>query len=225
MRTLSWLNIMNSCDELGISINSVRGIAAGALAHSLLDLLDRAGVEIDRDTELAKTVLRRASSILRIELERRSQEVETAASSGGLAPWQVKRVTDYIDDHLSDYIPVKDLGEVARRSTSHFCRAFKRTMGETPYNFITRRRLAAAERMMLTGDAPLSEIAISCGFADQSHFCNKFREATGKSPAVWRRERREETEHAPAAEMVSKGLITPQIRRNTSVISQLPECA
>src|SRR5579859_3884368 len=188
---------MDSADEL--RINPGRGIAAGTLAHSLLDLLDRAGTEIDRDTELAKTALRRASSILRIELERRSQESEAAASCGGLAPWQVKRVTDYIDEHLSDYIPVSDLGEIARRSTSHFCRAFKRTMGETPYRFITRRRLAAAEQMMLTGDEPLSEIAISCGFSDQSHFCNKFREATGKSPALWRRERRDRTVHAPAA--------------------------
>jgi AraC family transcriptional regulator len=195
---------MDSVDELEGPIDAVHGIAAGALAHSLLDLLDRVGMEIDRDAESAKLVLQRASSILRIELERRSQEVENAASFGGLAPWQVKRVTDYIDDHLSDYIPVKELGEVARRSTSHFCRAFKRTMGETPYNFINRRRLAAAERMMLTGDAPLSEIAISCGFSDQSHFCNKFREATGKSPAVWRRERRERAGYAPAADWLQR---------------------
>lgn len=190
------VKVMDSIEEF--RNDSVRGVAAGVLAHSLLDLLDRAGTEIDRDTELAKTVLRRASSILRIELERRSQEMETVAAFGGLAPWQVKRVTDYIDEHLSDYIPVKDLGLVVRRSTSHFCRAFKRTMGETPYRFITRRRIAAAEQMMLTGDQSLSEIAISCGFSDQSHFCNKFRKATGKSPALWRRERRERNQHAAA---------------------------
>jgi AraC-like DNA-binding protein len=190
---------MDLADELSIPSNPAPGNTPGALVCSLIDLLDRAGTEIDRDTELAKTALRRASSILRVELERRSQVTETASAFGGLAHWQVKRVTDYIDEHLSDYIPVKNLGVVARRSTSHFCRAFKRTTGETPYSFITRRRIAAAERMMLTGDAPLSEIAISCGFSDQSHFCNKFREATGKSPAVWRRERREGREHASAA--------------------------
>lgn len=160
-----------------------------ALVHSLLDLLDRAGAEIDRDAESAKSAIRRASSILRIELERSNCKPET--DGGGLASWQVRRVTDYIDEHLSEHIPVKELGEVARRSASHFCRAFKRTMGETPYSFITRRRLATAERMMLTSDAPLSEIAIVCGFSDQSHFCNRFREATGQSPAAWRRNRRE----------------------------------
>ena len=44
---------MNSIDD--VRINPARGIAAGALAHSLLDLLDRAGSEIDRDAEMAKT--------------------------------------------------------------------------------------------------------------------------------------------------------------------------
>lgn len=190
---------MTSAGETGTSIDPANGLGPGMLAHSLLDLLDHAGTAIDRDTELAKTVLRRASSILRIELERCAQETEATASFGGLAPWQIKRVTDYIDQHLSDYIAVKDLGEIARRSTSHFCRAFKRTMGETPYGFIIRRRLGAAERMMLTSDAPLSEIAICCGFSDQSHFSNRFREATGQSPAVWRRERRERMDQAPAA--------------------------
>jgi AraC family transcriptional regulator len=186
---------MDSGNELTVPSE----IMAGALPHSLLDLLDRVDAEIDRDAKLAKTVLRKASSILRIELERLSQEGESAGGCGGLAPWQVKRVADYVEKHLSDYISVKDLGMVARRSTSHFCRAFKRTMGETPCRFITRRRLAAAERMMLTSDAPLSEIAISCGFSDQSHFCNRFREATGKSPATWRRERRDGAGHTPAA--------------------------
>jgi AraC family transcriptional regulator len=164
-------------------------IGEETLAHSLLDLLDRAGADIDHDAESAKTAIRKASSILRIELERSVSEPEM--ESGGLALWQVRRVTAYIDEHLADYIPVKELGAVARRSASHFCRAFKRTMGETPYSFITRRRLANAERLMLTSDISLSEIAILCGFSDQSHFCNKFRASTGQSPAVWRRERRE----------------------------------
>lgn len=190
---------MTSAGETKTSTTPANGLGAGMLAHSLLDLLDHAGTAIDRDAELAKTVLRRASSILRIELERCAQEMGASAAFGGLAPWQIRRVTDYIDQHLPDYIAVKDLGEIARRSTSHFCRAFKRTMGETPYSFIIRRRLDAAERMMLTSDAPLSEIAISCGFSDQSHFSNRFREATGQSPAVWRRERRERMEQAPAA--------------------------
>ncbi|MEA1648490.1 AraC family transcriptional regulator [Nitrospirillum sp. BR 11164] len=159
------------------------------LVQSLLDLLESAGGDVDWNPEAAKYAIRRASAILRVELERSA--VACGTDGGGLAPWQVRRVTAYMEEHLSEHISVKKLGEVARRSASHFCRAFKRTMGETPYSFITRRRLALAQRMMLTSDAPLSEIAISCGFSDQSHFSNRFRDATGQSPAAWRRERRE----------------------------------
>jgi AraC family transcriptional regulator len=166
-------------------------IGEHTLVHSLLDLLDRAGIDIERDAESARISIRQASSMLRVELERFAPETDSEADRGGLASWQVRRVTGYIDEHLSDYIAVKDLAMVAQRSASHFCRSFKRTMGETPCNFITRRRLAAAERMMLTSDAALSEIAIVCGFSDQSHFCNRFRRASGQSPAAWRRQRRE----------------------------------
>lgn len=171
-----------------ISGASPDGNAEEALVLGLLDLLDRAEAGIDHDAEAAKTAIRRASSILRVKLERVS---EPGTEGGGLAAWQIRRVTAYIDEHLSEHIPVKELGRVARRSASHFCRAFKRAMGETPYGYITRRRVAVAERLMLTTDTPLSEIAIACGFSDQSHFCNRFREATGQSPAAWRRERRE----------------------------------
>ncbi|TWB48941.1 AraC-like DNA-binding protein [Nitrospirillum viridazoti] len=169
----------------------VNGIGEEALVHSLLELLERAGCDVDWDPESAKSAIKRASTILQVELERTS--ILQGMEGGGLAPWQVRRVTAYMEEHLSEHISVKKLGEVARRSASHFCRAFKRTMGETPYSFITRRRLALAQRMMLTSDAPLSEIAVTCGFSDQSHFTNRFRGATGQSPAAWRRERRERT--------------------------------
>lgn len=172
-------------------VATIDRIGTETLARCLLALLDHAGTEIDQDVEQAKTAIRNASSILRIELERWSPKREPQDALGGLRPWQTARVTAYIDSHLSERIPVETLGAVARRSKAHFCRAFKRTMGETPYNFIVRRRLAMAEHLMLTSDAPLSEVAAACGFSDQSHFCNRFREATGKSPSIWRRERQE----------------------------------
>jgi len=164
------------------------------LVHSLLDLLARAGAEINGDRESARTAISKASSILRVELERSSPSALTAEPRG-LPSWQVRRVTAYIDTHLEEHIPMAALSGLVQLSASHFCRAFKRTMGETPYRFITRRRVAAAERLMLTSEAPLSEIAIRCGFSDQPHFCNRFREATGQSPAAWRRERRQLTAH------------------------------
>jgi AraC-like DNA-binding protein len=175
------------------------------LAGTLLSLLDLAASEIGRDAGKTRTILRRASSILRIELERRGGNSERGGTLGELAGWQVSRVRAYIDEHLSERIQVKDLSAVARRSTAHFCRSFKRTLGETPHTYITRRRLDQAQRLMLTGDAPLSEIALLCGFSDQSHFCNFFRKAAGQSPAAWRRERRESRGIVPLVHPVADG--------------------
>jgi transcriptional regulator GlxA family with amidase domain len=51
------------------------------------------------------------------------------------------------------------------------------------------RRISLAVELMLSSDAPLSEIAINCGFADQAHFSRQFRRTMGDTPNTWRRER------------------------------------
>jgi AraC family transcriptional regulator len=48
---------------------------------------------------------------------------------------------------------------------------------------------------MVQTDAPLSHIALQCGFVDQAHLCRQFRKVTGETPAAWRRARR--AIHAP----------------------------
>lgn len=162
-----------------------------ALMQSLVNLLDRAESEIEHDSNSAKLAIRRAVSILRIEIDRLRVPSTRNASTGELASWQISRVQAYVDSRLSERIHVGDLSRVVRRSTAHFCRAFKRTTGETPHSYIIGRRLRQAEILMLVSDAPMSEIAIRCGFSDQAHFCNRFRLATGQSPAAWRRAHRE----------------------------------
>jgi AraC family transcriptional regulator len=170
---------------------------SGVLAESLLGLLDKADLDLARtgfpqEIDSPRGTIRHAASILRIALEQQTSGPAASSSPGTLAAWQINRVRRYIDENLSERINVEDLSQVARRSTAHFCRAFKRSLGETPHSFVTRRRLHRAQKLMLTSQDSLSTIAIACGFSDQAHFCNRFREATGVSPAAWRRERCEE---------------------------------
>jgi AraC-like DNA-binding protein len=167
----------------------VPDMATNNLIASLLSLLDLARTEIERDAEKAKLAIGRASSILRIERERYTGRMARDTSLGALTAWQVSRIRNYIDEHLSERILVKDLSAVALRSKAHFCRTFKSTMGETPRSYITRRRLDRAQSMMLSSDVPLCEVALQCGFSDQAHFCHRFRNATGQSPSAWRRGR------------------------------------
>lgn len=161
------------------------------LANSLAQLLEFARKEIDDNREAAKATIARASFLLKVEIDRMATPACEEVTPGQLAAWQVNRLKAFIDDRLDQTIHIKDLAEVAQRSTAYFCRAFKRTFGETPHAYIVRRRLHRARVLMLTTDMALSAIALSCGFTDQAHLCKLFRQTDGQSPAVWRRERRD----------------------------------
>ena len=108
---------------------------------------------------------------------------------GGLAPWQVQRVTAHIESHLDGSITTQDLATIARVSTYHFTRAFRESLSETPHAYVMRRRVERAQGLMLTTNIALGQIAIDCGFADQAHFNKLFRRLAGQSPGAWRRAR------------------------------------
>jgi AraC family transcriptional regulator len=156
------------------------------LAKSVVELLETAKRELERDREAAKASLATASSILQSEIERRSSA--KGASPGALAAWQTARVRAFIDENLHHAIHARDLSAVARRSPSHFSRSFKRAFGEPPHAYVMGRRLERACHLMITSSASQSEIALSVGFSDQAHMCRLFRQAFGQSPYRWRRD-------------------------------------
>ena len=82
---------------------------------------------------------------------------------------------------------VETLAGLVRLSTSHFCRSFKVSVGDTPHAYIMRRRLERAQAMMLESTESLSQIAAACGLADQAHLTRLFRRYTGQTPFNWRR--------------------------------------
>lgn len=108
---------------------------------------------------------------------------------GGLAAWQVHRVREYIDTHLTDPLLLEVLARVIKLSVSHFARAFRQTVGRSPHVFVTLRRLEHAQDLMLGTDQGLGEIALASGFADQAHFGRVFRRVCGEPPGMWRRAR------------------------------------
>ena len=72
-------------------------------------------------------------------------------------------------------------------SVSHFSRAFRISTGQPPHQWLLRQRVEAAKQLMTVRDLALAEIAISAGFANQSHFTRVFSAVVGVSPAAWRR--------------------------------------
>jgi AraC-like DNA-binding protein len=134
------------------------------------------------------------------------QTVRTAARvRGALAPWQINLVDAFIEQHLTEPIRVGDLSAAVTRRASYFAAAFRRTFGTSPRGYILRRRVQTAVDLMTAGDAPLSEIALMCGFADQPHFTRHFRRLMGATPAAWRRARRVRGGDVRLATLVTEG--------------------
>jgi len=115
---------------------------------------------------------------------------ESSVVRGGLPVWQSRRVIAHVAANLSSRIHVQDLARLLRLSACHFCRAFKRTFGESPREYVLRRRIEMAQGLMLTTAESLSVIAVSCGMCDQPHFTRSFRRIVGETPHAWRRARR-----------------------------------
>ena len=88
---------------------------------------------------------------------------------------------------LGGKLSLKQIAAEFELSVSHFSRAFRISTGLPPHQWLLRQRVKAAKQLMTVRDLPLSEIAISAGFANQSHFTRVFSALAGVSPA-WRRE-------------------------------------
>ncbi|MEO3428031.1 AraC family transcriptional regulator [Pelagibius sp. CAU 1746] len=104
----------------------------------------------------------------------------------GQEPGPIRRARSLIDDLYMQDLTLDDLAGAARLSRYHFLRAFRREVGVTPHAYLTHRRIAAA-KLLLGGDEPLSEVALACGFYDQSHFSRAFKGCTGTTPGQYRR--------------------------------------
>jgi transcriptional regulator GlxA family with amidase domain len=106
---------------------------------------------------------------------------------GGLAHWRAKRALAYIEAHLGTKIESAEVAECVALSKSHFSRAFKQSVGSSPMAYVSARRIERAKLMMTSTRERLSDIALACGFADQSHLNRYFRRIVGITPGVWRR--------------------------------------
>jgi AraC family transcriptional regulator len=106
---------------------------------------------------------------------------------GGLAPWQERRAKEIIEANLDGEVPLTQLARECGLSTGHFSRAFKDTIGIPPHQWLLRRRIDNAMRLLRNQHLSLPEVALACGFSDQSHFTRVFTKLSGTSPGTWRR--------------------------------------
>jgi AraC family transcriptional regulator len=162
---------------------------ARARRETLVGLIEAASAALDSDRDTARACIAKAAAMLKRSTARNPwREESPEIQRGGLAPWQARRVASYVTDNLGSRIRTTDLATVAQLSASHFTRAFKETFGETPLGYVSRQRMRYAQELMLRSGECLSQIALTCGHCDQSHFTRVFRRKVGMSPRAWRRQ-------------------------------------
>jgi AraC family transcriptional regulator len=106
---------------------------------------------------------------------------------GGLAGWQQRIVTSYIEEHLSEPIPLVTLARLVRLSTYYFCRAFKQSLGMPPHRYHNSRRIEQAKTLLAKPEFSVTDIGLTVGFGQTSSFTAAFRKATGVTPTGYHR--------------------------------------
>jgi AraC-like DNA-binding protein len=104
-----------------------------------------------------------------------------------LAPTQVRLVNEYIRAKIMCNVRVGELADQVHLSPHYFSTLFKHSVGVSPHRYVLRECIQEAQRRLAAGGAPISEIALSLGFSDQSHFSETFRKITGTTPKQFQR--------------------------------------
>jgi AraC family transcriptional regulator len=196
MRELYSLGTMSSTGSLGVAevedsscyLNrSLRSVASASIRVG--HLVKQAMSFFETDRKAAWRCLSDASTLLGADV----QDLGVNAPSvdklqpGGLATWQARRTLAYIEANLASKMDIDDLANLVALSRSHFSRAFKRSVGLPPMEYVVVRRVERAKAIISGAREPLAEVALACGFADQAHLNRRFRDIVGVSPGRWRR--------------------------------------
>ena len=106
--------------------------------------------------------------------------------TGGLSGYKLRRVKDFIGENLDADLSLADISAAADLSQFHFARAFRKSTGLTPQQFVMHQRIERAKELLAKDDLPIVEVSLRTGFKNQSHFTSLFRKVTSFTPKVWR---------------------------------------
>lgn len=99
----------------------------------------------------------------------------------------VAEAYEYLNEHYAGDCSLKTVAAALHVSPNYLHTVFLREVGMTPFAYVTEKRIRRAKRLIAAGELSMLEIAIAVGFCSQSHFNRVFREATGQTPAAYRR--------------------------------------
>jgi AraC family transcriptional regulator len=105
---------------------------------------------------------------------------------GGLPPYRLKRVLDYIAETLETNISLSQLASIAGMSPHYFSELFKQSTGWAPHNYVLLRRIERAKQQLRDPKRSVIEAGLDAGFQNASHFARVFRKLVGSTPSKFR---------------------------------------
>lgn len=100
--------------------------------------------------------------------------------------WEIQQVRRYLDEHVGQIITIQELSELIYRSPDYLIKHFKKETGLTPYQYLLKRKITIAERLLRDTVLPIKEIAEYLGYEDAHYFSGLFKKEKGICPREFR---------------------------------------
>jgi AraC family transcriptional regulator len=139
-------------------------------------------------------------------LTRFSKARSTKEMPIGITALKVKRLDEYIEANLTHPITLSDLATQIGLSEYHFCRAFKRTTGISPYQYLLKKRIQYACECLSQKDISIQDIAFSSGFGDPVQFSKHFKRVMGVTPTFYREQSRNNRQRSLSTQRLCRAI-------------------
>jgi AraC family transcriptional regulator len=143
-------------------------------------------VELEADEPQGRLYADSIGVALASQLVRRYASATSRVPSGGLPKRRLRRVLAHIDERLTSDLSLAEIASVAGVSASHLKLLFKQSVGVPVHRYVMKRRVDRAAELLKHGRAPLADVALQAGFANQSHMARCLRRSLGVTPKVLR---------------------------------------
>ena len=142
-------------------------------------------LELHRVLDSSEMVLERESRTVQVlgDLITEHATMVRPSIEAEATPDTIRRSVERMHDDFSEPLSLEDLAQEVGLSRFQFLRHFRRSMGLTPHAYLLQIRAHRAKERLLEG-CPIADVAVDCGFFDQSHLNRRFKEVFGVTPGV-----------------------------------------